>query len=342
MKRARKKLSFPSMFGEAGKVLSQTFVDQPKAWVAQARERMKNLPKTNFELGEMFAQQGRFTDALFRFRVTEFLQADYPLLWVNVGSCYFRMGRSAEAKSALLKGLKQAPNNQSAIFMLASIDPKALPAGVLPARMPKDMVIGFFNTVANGYDLDEANAKYQAGKVIYELLKPLVSNATPTILDLGCGTGIASRPWRAGASSITGVDFTPAMLAAANKATHADKKLFDTLIDADITQLPTSLPEASADVVLVVNVPQFVGELAGIMVGASRVMKQGAGLVITVEPHAGSTGFGINTSTGRFGHSAAYVAQMAEAAGLKLAKDEVVELYPTIAARAMVFTKGTH
>ena len=69
---------------------------------------MKNLPKTNFELGEMFAQQGRFTDALFRFRVTEFLQADYPLLWVNVGSCYFRMGRSAEAKSALLKGLKQA------------------------------------------------------------------------------------------------------------------------------------------------------------------------------------------------------------------------------------------
>ncbi len=342
MKPARKSVSLSNMVGEAGAALQEAVVGRPKAWVAQARERMKNLPKTNFELGVMFAEQGRFSDALFRFRITEYLQADYPLLWVNVGSCYFRMGQKDKAKTALLKALKQTPNNQSAIYMLASIDPKALPAGLKPERMPKDMVVGFFSAMANGYDLEEAREKYQAGKVIHDLLKPLVSAAVPAVLDLGCGTGIVARPWRAGASSITGVDFTPAMLTLANKATHADKKLFDTLVEADITQLPTSIPEASADAVLVVNVAQFVGDLAGIMVGAARAMKQGAALVITMEPYTANTGFGINSSTGRFGHSSAYVSQVAQSAGLKLAKDEAVELYPTIAARAIVFTKGTN
>ena len=342
MKPARKRVSLSGMVGEAGEALQEAVIGRPKAWVTQARERMKNLPKTNFDLGVMFAERGKWNDALFRFSVTEYLQADYPLLWVNVGSCYFRMGRNEQAKTALLKALKQTPNNQSAIFMLASIDPKALPAGLKPERMPKDMVLGFFSAVANGYDLDEANEKYQAGKITYDLLKPYVSAAVPAILDLGCGTGIAARPWRTGASSITGVDFTPAMLAAANKATHADKKLFDALVDADMTQLPTSMPEASADVVLVVNVVQFVGELAGVMVGAARAMKPGAALIITLEPYAASTGFGINVASGRFGHSAAYVTQAAQAAGLTLAKDAAVELYPSIAARAMVFTKGTN
>jgi predicted TPR repeat methyltransferase len=330
------------MVGEAGEALQEAVIGRPKAWLVQARERMKNLPKTNFDLGVMFANQGKWNDALFRFRITEYLQADYPLLWVNVGSCYFRMGKNSEAKTALLKALKHAPNNQSAIFMLASIDPKALPAGLKPERMPKDMVMGFFSAVANGYDLDEANEKYQAGKITYELLKPLVSAAVPAILDLGCGTGIAARPWRAGALSITGVDFTPAMLAAASKATHADKKLFESLVDADITQLPNSITPASADAVLVVNVAQFVGELAGIMVGAARAMKPGAALLITLEPFEASTGFGISTVAGRFGHSVAYVTQVALAAGLTLAKDASIELYPAIPARAMVFTKGTN
>jgi predicted TPR repeat methyltransferase len=341
MKPERKRVSFSSMIGEAGEALHDTVIGQPKEWLKLAKERVKNLPKTNFELGVKFANEGHWTDALYRFRVTEYFQPDYPMLWLNVGSCYFRMGRNAEAKTALLKALKQTPNNQAAIFMLASIDPKSLPDGLKPERMPKEMVTGYFGAVANGYDLEEAKEKYQAGKVTYDLIKPFVNNAVPAVLDLGCGTGIASRPWRAGAGNITGVDFTPAMLAAADKANHADKKLFDTLIDADITQLPTSMQAASADAVLVVNVAQFIGELASLMAGAARAMKQGAALLITLEPYELNTGFGINTTSGRFGHSPAYVTQVAQAAGLALAKDEAVELYPTMPARALVFTKGT-
>lgn len=342
MKPERKRVSFSGMVGEAGDSLRGTFIAQPKAWVDQAREKLKNLPKTNFDLGVMFANQGHWTDALFRFRVTEYLQPDYPLLWLNVGSCYFRMGRNAEAKKALLKALKQTPNNQAAIFMLASIDPKALPDGLRPTRMPKEMIEGYFAAVAQGYDLNEANEKYQAGKVTYELVKPFVSNSAPAVLDLGCGTGIVARPWRVVAASITGVDFVPAMLAAANVATHADKKLFDTLVEADITQLPTTMQEASADVVLAVNVAQFIGALESTMLGAARLMKQGAVFAISLETYESSTGFGINTTSGRFGHSPAYVTHAAQAVGLTLVKDAAIELYPTIAARMMVFTKGTH
>lgn len=337
MKPAGKKVTLSAMVSEMSGSLRDIFVKQPTAWLERSRERMRNLPQTNFDLGCAFADEGKWFDAVFRFRVVLYLRPDYPNAAYNLGCCYFRAGKYPQAAAALRAALKQNPANQSARFMLASVDGESMPPEQRPQHMPKEMVSGFFSSVVQTYDISEANSKYQAGKVIYDLLKPLVPLATPKLLDLGCGTGIAARPWRKEAASIVGVDITGAMLAQANRATHAEKKLFDALHEADVIQLPAEVP--SADVVLLVNVVQFVGNLTGVMQQVqSKLIPQGV-LVVTLEPYEGKGGYGLNAGTGRFGHNVSYVKQVAEAAGLKTLKEAKVELYPGLPQDVVVFGK---
>jgi predicted TPR repeat methyltransferase len=337
MNPAGKKVTLGAMVSEMSGALRDVFIRQPSAWLERSRERMRNLPQTNFDLGCAFADEGKWFDAMLRFRVVLFLKPDYPNASYNLGCCYFRAGKYPQAAAALRAASKQDPANQSARFMLASVDGESMPLEQRPQHMPKEMVSGFFSGVAQTYDISEANSGYQAGKVIHELVKPLASMANPTLLDLGCGTGIVSRPWRQAAASIVGVDITAAMLAQANRATHADKKLFDTLHEADVIQLPAEVP--SADMILMVNVAQFVGNLAPVMQQVNtKLIPQGV-FVITLEPFSGKGGYGLNVETGRFGHTVAYVKQVAEAAGLKTLKEAKVELYPGLPQDAVVFGK---
>ncbi|MES2985407.1 MAG: methyltransferase domain-containing protein [Pseudomonadota bacterium] len=340
MKPARKKVSLVNLAGEAEAALRDIFYDQPLAWLKGARERARNLPKTNYDLGCDFAEQGKWMDAIFRFRVALYLQPAYPLAWYNLGCCYFRHGNRAKAKAALLKELSLQPGHPDSIFMLAAIDPRALKPGDRPQHMPLAMVTGFFSSIAEGYDQVEAQNGYQAGKLVFEKVKSRLGASDLTVVDLGCGSGIAARPWRALAKEISGVEITPAMGMLATAATQSEKKLFDQLIEADIAQLPDRLPADAADLVLVVNVVQFIGELAGVLKGAARLLKPGGTLAITVEPHAAQTGFGLSDQTGRFGHSAAYVKQAAQASGLDFISEFTVELYPEIPAGLFIFSKG--
>ena len=341
MTESRKKVSFTEIFSGAHTGLTQWLIDKPRDFIALSRERMKDLPKTNYDLGYRFASEGKWMDAIFRFKVVLYLNPNYPNANYNLGCCYMRTGKAGAARAAFLKALKQSPGNRDVTFMLASLDPSALPSAQRPTRMPLEMVTGFFSAQAEGYDITEANNRYQAGKAIHDLAKPLVKTEAPVVLDLGCGSGIASRPWRVGAASIRGVDVTPSMLALAGKATHAERKLFDGLVTADVAQLPPEIANGSADLVLLVNVVQFIGELSTTLGGAAQALKPGGVLVVTMEPYTQAGGYGLVADTSRFGHTNAYVKQVAAAAGLIPAAESSVELYVGIPAQALAFTKGT-
>ena len=328
------------MVGQAEGALRDLLIARPRVWLAQTRERLRDLPKANYDLGYGFAQQGKWFDAVFRFRVTLFLNPNYPQAHYNLGRCYMRMGKHAQAKAAVIKALAQNPGNTDVIFMLATIDPAALAPNQRPERMPMTMVTGFFSAMADGYDITEANNRYQAGKVMHELVAPLLKTQTPTVLDMACGSGIAVRPWRLAAKAMRGVDVTPAMVALAEKATHADKKLYDGLVTGDITALDATLADGTADLVLLVNAAQFIGDLSATFAGIAKALANGGIAAVTVEPYSASSGFGLMSGTGRFGHSAAYVKQAAQAAGLTEIKQANIELYAGVPAQALLFSKG--
>lgn len=342
MKPLRKNVSFKETATEARGALRELFIEQPRAYIREARVRARNLPKSNFDLACRFAREGKWFDAVFRFRMALWLAPNYPNAQYNLGGCYVRMGKLAEGKAALMKALKQDPNNLDIRFMLAVADPSALSASQRPTTMPMTTVTGFFTSSAEGYDVAEAANKYQAGKVMHDLLKPYAKASAPVILDLGCGSGIAARPWRATASSIHGVDVTPAMADLAEAATHEQKKLYDAVTVADARALPAEFGAGTADVVLAVNMAQFVGDLAPIMQTAHAALKAGGVLAITAEPTKLASGFGLVVETSRFGHTPAYVKQAAGAAGLTLLQEAPVQLYASVPATAYVFSKGSN
>lgn len=334
----RKRVSLAETLADARAAFRALAIDQPAAWLAVARERTRNLPKTNFDLGCDFAARGQWMDALFRFRVAAYFAPDYPKLWYNLGCCYYRTGNRVKAVEALKKALTQNPQHTEARFMLAALAPELLAPADRPTRLPPEMIREFFSARADSYDIDEAQSQYQGGKVAYDVLVPLLKTAAPRVVDLGCGTGIAARPWRESAATITGVDLTPAMLALAEKASHANKKLFDTLLTEDLATLIVGLVASSFDVALVVNVVPFLGELTGLFRNAAAALAPGGALLITTEPFA-DAGFGLSPESGRFGHSAEYVTQTAKAAGLTLAKTLSLALYAENETPAFIFTK---
>lgn len=334
----RNNRSLLSGFAGFDTTLRTMFVDAPRAYFEGLRYKLQHLPETNFNLGCDFSEQGKWQDAAFRFRVALYLQPHFPQAWYNLACCQLRMGQRAQARQSFVRSIQQAPGNTDAVFMLSALDPSAVPPAQRPQTMPVEMVQGFFSTLAADYDAVEATNRYQGGAVVHQALKPLVGERTGiTVVDLGCGTGIASRPWRPVAKEITGVDFTPAMANAARLVRVADAPLFDKVLEEPLAGNGADV--VAADVVLLVNVAQFIGNLQPLLGELGRSMKPGALLALTVEPFAAPGGFGVNIDTGRFGHEPGALRQLVAQAGLKVKQEARVQLYPNFNALLLVVEK---
>lgn len=336
----RNKQSILSAFSGFDTTLRTLFVDRPQAYVTGIREKLKNLPRTNFDLGCDFAEQGKWKDALFRFRVAIYLQPNFAQAHYNLGCCQLRLGQRAQARQSFLTTLKLQPNHADAVYMLSSVDPNSIPAERRPQRMPINLVQPFFTTMAPQYDAVELGNNYQGGRVAFDALKPLLEKTRDLmIVDLGCGTGIASRPWRPVAKEIVGVEFNPAMANVARLTKIADVPLLDRVLEEDIAEGQTTAPLADADIVLLVNSAQFLGNLQPIFTTLANRMKKGALFAVTIEPFSAPAGYGVNVETGRFGHHPEYIKLTAKNAGLELKQDTRVQLYPSFNAQLFIFGK---
>lgn len=337
MKQARKRRSLNEALGVAENFFRNLFVNQPRDWLLILRERLRDLPKTNFDLGCDFAEQGQWHDAMFRFRITRYLQPKYPQALYNLACCYVQLGRTQKAREALVQVLSEHPAHTEAIFMLGAIDPSALTAQQRPSRIPLDLVTRFFSSIAENYNQLEAANQYRGGVAMAEQLKPLLPATVERMIDLGCGTGIAAIPYRAAVKELIGVDVTPAMVAQAASQTQGDTKLFAQVIEADITTPLEALPAGAAEVVLLVNVTPFLGELTAVLTNTARMLKPDGVFAMTYESYSGQAGFGLMAGSGRFGHSAAYVKQVAASAGLVAVKQGALSVYNGRNAEFLIF-----
>jgi predicted TPR repeat methyltransferase len=319
----------------------EMFVTRPRAFFDTVLYRLRHLPQTNFDIGCQFADRQLYRDARMRFRVALWLAPGFTEAWHNLGVCYLQLGEKTKAAKAFRKVLALAPGHDEALYLLATLGPEFLSPERQPKVMPLAMVQRFFVAVAPVYREMETNNRYGAPTLLEQKSAPfLAAPGGLVIADLGAGVGLAALPWRGKASKLIAVDVTQPMLSEAAKMKAGDVPLFDVLMEGNLLQpAAIPIPPASLDVALLCNVVQFIGDLRGVMQAISGWLKPGGILALTVEPYAGE-GFGINSKTSRFGHSAHYLKTLAEPLGLQILLQERIQMYPETSAGLTIFRKG--
>jgi predicted TPR repeat methyltransferase len=131
-----------------------------------------------------------------------------------------------------------------------------------------------------------------------------------SMLDLGCGTGLAGVTFRSCVDQLTGVDISDGMVAQART-----KRIYDRLVVSELEAFMLSEAAASFELIVAADVFVYLGDLTPIAAAAARVLAPDGLLAFTVETHSGN-----NVAlqpTLRFAHGEHHVRGALAAAGLQ-------------------------
>jgi predicted TPR repeat methyltransferase len=134
-----------------------------------------------------------------------------------------------------------------------------------------------------------------------------------SMLDLGCGTGLAGAAFRPCVDWLVGIDLSPAMIAQARA-----KGIYDRLTVSDLRNFLDAQADARAlyHLVLAADVFVYVSDLAPVVAAAARVLAPAGLFAFTVEAHSGDGV--VLQPTLRYAHGAAHVHTAIAEAGLRL------------------------
>jgi predicted TPR repeat methyltransferase len=235
-------------------------------------------------------------------------------------SAWFALGNLREALSDRLGAIEAFQrahatdpiDRRGAGLRLARLDAQAGDA------MPAAYVRTLFDQYAPRFDAALEGLSYRAPALLLATIKRSCAERGRrlrfgTVLDLGCGTGLAGAAIRPVCDWLVGVDLSPAMIAMARQ-----KGLYDRLEVAEIGAFmaPERGAVAGYDLILAADVLPYVRNLTPILEGAASLLYADALFAFTVEMHAGE-GVVLGEKL-RYAHSETVVRDMIASSGLAL------------------------
>lgn len=265
----------------------------------------------------------------------------------------FEWARDREAKGdltgaadLLVQALELAPGYAAALFALGQVrsqmkdragaiaafeaaraaDPAdrhgaALQLARLGACSIGAMPEGYIRTLFDGYApaFDKALSQglsYRAPELLFRAVVESHSEGPMkfgSVLDLGCGTGLAALPFRPYSDWLVGVDLSPGMLAQARA-----KGLYDRLIEAEVADFLASEAKSKAryHFVLAADVFMYFDDLAPVFKAVAQILAPRGEIAFSVETHD-DNGI-ILRETLRYAHSQMHVRSALTGAGLNV------------------------
>lgn len=280
-------------------------------------ELRPNWPAAQINLANLVLARGSFEEAMTLYVSALEAEPHYVNGYESLARAAARCGRTAEAAAAFQRLLAIDPGNINARYLLAAClsDPDC-------EKAPEYYIRRLFDDYAARFDESMDQLRYCAPRLIADRLAgAMVSDRSRVVLDAGCGTGLCGPLLKPFALHLVGVDLSAGMLAKAAK-----RDLYDELVEAELGRylaehLSTFDIIASADTLV------YAGHLNELIEAAAGALKTGGHFLCTLEalpesPH--SPPYQLMPS-GRFSHSAAYVREVLEDAGLTVtAVDRVV------------------
>ena len=184
------------------------------------------------------------------------------------------------------------------------------------APMPEGYVRALFDGYASGFDqaLTEGLG-YRAPDLLFNAVQAAHAEARVkfgSVLDLGCGTGLAALPFRPFSDWMVGVDLSAAMLAQARA-----KGLYDRLIESEVRAFLKDEAKIGAHyhLVLAADVFMYFDDLGPVLKATAQVVAPAGQLAFSVETHDGNGV--LLRETLRYAHSEAHVRRSMAEAGLE-------------------------
>lgn len=238
----------------------------------------------------------------------------YAAGWFLLGEAREKLGDRDGAVAAFAQAQAADPDDRHG----AALHLMRLGAAA-PGAMPQAYVRALFDGYAPRFDraLTE-NLRYCAPELLLEAVRRTrglerAGGCFSSMLDLGCGTGLAAVAFRAVADRIVGVDLSAAMLAQSRA-----KGLYERLAEDDVVAFLRG--EAAAgeryDLIVAADVFSYLDDLTPVCAASAAVLMPAGSFAFTVETHDGD-GI-ILRDTLRYAHGEAAVRAAIAAAGLDL------------------------
>lgn len=236
----------------------------------------------------------------------------YASAWFALGELREKLGDWAGAVAAFEEARAADPGDRHGATL------HLIQLGVQPAAaMPQGYVRALFDSYAPSFDeaLTEG-LNYRAPELLFHAVEAVHAARRMkfgSVLDLGCGTGLAALPFRQFSDWMGGVDLSPAMLMQAR-----GKGLYDRLIESEVLAFLSSEAEIKAryHLVLAADVFMYLDDLTSVLKAIAQVLASSGQLAFSVETHAGDGV--LLRETLRYAHGEAHVRAALAAAGLKL------------------------
>ena len=183
------------------------------------------------------------------------------------------------------------------------------------AAMPESYVRALFDGYAPAFDQAlRQGLGYRAPELLLHAVRAARAGARMkfgSVLDLGCGTGLAGAAFRPTCDWLVGVDLSPAMLAQARA-----KGLYDRLVEGEVAAFlgQEAAAKARYHIIVAADVFVYLAELAPVLKAAAAVLAPSASIAFSVETHDGDGV--ILRETLRYAHGAAHVRAALAGAGL--------------------------
>jgi predicted TPR repeat methyltransferase len=237
-------------------------------------------------------------------RIVE-LKPDYWDGWYSLGDVAQIVGRRDEARDAYQKYLAANPEDGEIEHLLIALSDDAP-----PPRASDRTIQHIYKNFAGTYETRMLeDLKYAGPQRMLEGITAVAGEQTGlTVLDLGCGSGLAGLAIKPRAARLIGVDLSPEMIELARA-----RNIYDQLEVSEITEW-LDKGDTPFDLITCCDCLIYFGDLTPIMAAAARRLKPGGLFAISME-------LGKNppyqiTDTGRYAHHPDHVREAAARSGL--------------------------
>lgn len=259
-----------------------------------------------YDFARSYAASGDLAAAADLYAQAVELAPGFASAWFALGEAREALGDREGARAAFEKArAADTEDRHGAALHLARL------GGADPgAQALHTYVRTLFDQYAPRFDRALEDLSYSAPARLHEAI---VRHGTRfgSMLDLGCGTGLAGAAFRPHVDWLVGVDLSPRMVEQARA-----KGLYDRLAVADIGTFLGEQSDGAFQLVIAADVFAYVGDVPATCAAVARVMASGGLFGFTVETHGGEGA--IVGAKMRYAHSERFVRDAIADAGLTL------------------------